>query len=488
MELLQIRERNAARINQKAHYALATYCSMVGFLVVGFFCNLSFTSLFSHPVVLAEESTSNPVTSSSESPTGGNEERVIDRLIELSDKSVEIPERYINAVRESEVLKVRLAARVSPLLLTTPAADLAGLQELCRKAFTEESKEYKKISKLFSVASRADFLKSAGEVDALVAAREQTKIPSEQVIFDSRIAELAQNLAVTKAKEKKPELALNYLLNVKQQFFTEDTKKQALSYLVQLSKQLQAGRPVTSVDWSFADTTFDSTVVPLKSDEELYAENLSQIYSVYVVQLSEKGETAKLSRVFSRVITLRPDPNKKNDQLRFDVAYAAKGEVTKNFARQLVAELESAGQLGLVNRFKLLFAGFYGTAPFITAIIFLLSFASLLALVLSKRVSSAGLLSKVSSVLYNEKKTPGYQRGISSEDEYSRTLAILGLDDSASEQDIKTAYREFAKKYHPDRLRDSSEEEKAEAVKKHHEITTAYHRVLEIKKSWFGRK
>lgn len=51
---------------------------------------------------------------------------------------------------------------------------------------------------------------------------------------------------------------------------------------------------------------------------------------------------------------------------------------------------------------------------------------------------------------------------------------VLGVDRNANENDIKNAYRNLAKKWHPDRFSTKSEEERKEAEEKFKEISEAY--------------
>ena len=51
---------------------------------------------------------------------------------------------------------------------------------------------------------------------------------------------------------------------------------------------------------------------------------------------------------------------------------------------------------------------------------------------------------------------------------------VLGVDKSASENDIKKAYRKAAMKYHPDKFANASDAEKKDAEEKFKEINEAY--------------
>ncbi|GAB3037968.1 DnaJ C-terminal domain-containing protein [Oleiagrimonas citrea] len=54
--------------------------------------------------------------------------------------------------------------------------------------------------------------------------------------------------------------------------------------------------------------------------------------------------------------------------------------------------------------------------------------------------------------------------------EFKDYYDILGVDSSASESDIRTAYRKLARKYHPDRNKEPDAEEKFKAINEAHEV------------------
>lgn len=82
----------------------------------------------------------------------------------------------------------------------------------------------------------------------------------------------------------------------------------------------------------------------------------------------------------------------------------------------------------------------------------------------------------------SQKRTPrGYERQVEGLDEYSRLLELFGLDDNVNEDDIKRAYRQLSKTYHPDTM--NAEETKLsvdESAQKFRELDKAYKRLSEI--------
>lgn len=80
-----------------------------------------------------------------------------------------------------------------------------------------------------------------------------------------------------------------------------------------------------------------------------------------------------------------------------------------------------------------------------------------------------------------------YQRGGSSHRRQSTTYSrnsdyeyeVLGVSKSASNDEIKKAYRKLAKKYHPDRLINANEVDKKVAKEKFQKIQSAYEKIKE---------
>ncbi|MCC6932510.1 MAG: J domain-containing protein [Deltaproteobacteria bacterium] len=84
-----------------------------------------------------------------------------------------------------------------------------------------------------------------------------------------------------------------------------------------------------------------------------------------------------------------------------------------------------------------------------------------------------------------EKNRPvGYNKPIERKDELTRLLEIFSLDDGATEEDIKTAYRNLVKQNYPRGFEDQDKEN----VRKFIEIKEAYGRLTQLKVSRFGRK
>jgi DnaJ like chaperone protein len=60
---------------------------------------------------------------------------------------------------------------------------------------------------------------------------------------------------------------------------------------------------------------------------------------------------------------------------------------------------------------------------------------------------------------------------------------ILDISSSASEEEVKKAYRKLAMRFHPDRLQDLSANEKKQAEEKFHRVQSAYESIKK-RKGW----
>jgi hypothetical protein len=78
----------------------------------------------------------------------------------------------------------------------------------------------------------------------------------------------------------------------------------------------------------------------------------------------------------------------------------------------------------------------------------------------------------------------GYARAQSKVvDEYSRLLSFFELSDSATEEDIKEAYRKYVRENHPDMTNADPEK-----IRKFQEVKSIYERIMDMKRnSFIGR-
>ncbi len=212
--------------------------------------------------------------------------------------------------------------------------------------------------------------------------------------------------------------------------------------------------------------------------------SLASLFDGYVraLVLTNKIDLAK--KYFEQTLKHRPDPNRANDELRYSIAITANSEGGFYFGVGRVEELKKTDFLGAWQIAQLTMRGYYGRAfPAIiwTALVLALITAAILLFrwQLTIRVPKVPI-PKVEIPGW-KKKVRGYEGKPQEPDDYSRMLALFGLDDAASEADIKAAYRRVMKEYHPDSV---GEDEEKQA--KFRDLKKAYERILEIRAAWFG--
>ncbi len=173
------------------------------------------------------------------------------------------------------------------------------------------------------------------------------------------------------------------------------------------------------------------------------------------------------------------------DQLKINLMLLRESFVNKKLesvafpliSRELISELNLSEKghlliLGQMPLFVYLILAFSFSLPLIIY---------LLILMLAKLRSSPSEVKKPSQ---KPKKARGGTRlrevsHASHIDEYSNLLESFGLDDRATEADIKRAYRDLARKFHPDSADDQMRQE-------FETVQSNYDKLMKLRKGWFG--
>ena len=137
-----------------------------------------------------------------------------------------------------------------------------------------------------------------------------------------------------------------------------------------------------------------------------------------------------------------------------------------SFIESIANDLKN--DLSSTDKVKLLFKGFYGWWPFLIPLAF--------------------FLLPILFLLRPKKKTRLKTNPVLEDDQYTKLLKKLELDETATEKEIKKAFRLLVKKHHPDAHgvdgvvldSDGNVDQQFEELKK------TYDRLLQIQSSWFG--
>ncbi len=209
-------------------------------------------------------------------------------------------------------------------------------------------------------------------------------------------------------------------------------------------------------------------------------DELANMRSVWVIELIRKGNVDIADQLFNKVVSSRLDPNKLNNDLRYQILLAAKTDKARDFAKGRKAELNFHNAIGFRRRVSLLIHGYYGNVHLHViggSILIFLIFGS----IYTYRRGIIRLLRDLSSGRPRTKS--GYMKPAVVMDQYSLLLSRFDLDDTATDSEIKAAYRKKLKDLHPDR---AGGEADAERVQELIEVKECYKRILEMKATRFN--
>lgn len=156
------------------------------------------------------------------------------------------------------------------------------------------------------------------------------------------------------------------------------------------------------------------------------------------------------------------------------------------FAGLLIVSLVYTGPRQTVNNAIFLILLWIGLRIFWMLLPFLIIFYIIKLFLMPKRTKKRTYYYRYTQDDFDEFfKSGGQNRGYSSGayqsystrsyfEDKSKYYSVLGVDSSASQEDIKKAFRSKAREYHPDKYANRSESEKVEAEKKFKELNEAY--------------
>lgn len=395
-------------------------------------------------------------------------------------------------------------------------ADLKSFQELL---VVLPADALERAKKAFALCEQADGLVESGNAAALQALAAKTELPFKRFL-ELRIKSL-DLLTQAGLANTSPSQGLVLLSQIPPCGRTQKTREATLGLLEKLNG------PATPE----ADEVFGAIAVQQAIKEALHMapqkkDDIIALYEKQVRSMIERASSDHLLDCFRMLIELRPDPNPQNTEMRMFAATHTKTEGLKYFAVARLDEMRSAGELSLWKKLRLIFGGYYGTFLPILVTILIIFFgcggAAFVFFYFQFRRKESALYAeeqefqkeasesfstyksnqrraqqeagqrskKATGGSFGGRKPRGYVNPLHGEDEYSRLLSLFGLTDSATETEIKKAYRDTVKNYHPDTANQgggggNSEEDR---TKFFIQAKETYDRILEIRSSWFGTK
>ena len=167
------------------------------------------------------------------------------------------------------------------------------------------------------------------------------------------------------------------------------------------------------------------------------------------------------------------------------------GGLETQFSESLISELKQRGELSTKFKMKLMWDGYFGPlVPVLVGLsIFFIALSVLILIFVNVKRRLAHV--QIENPFKSKKTIPGYMRPIEvesreNEDEYTRLLSLFELSDTATESEIKKAYRNRMKQLHPDSGKNDIAVENSEEFR---DLKHAYDRIIDIRSAWFvGRK
>ena len=372
--------------------------------------------------------------------------------------------------------------------------------------------------KAFQAVEQGDSFVEAGDKNGLQAFIAKADLPIRKY-FELRSKSL-DLYAQASVLGDKPAEVLGLLSKVPACGQSKKTKDLALSAL----EKLAAGPVNPDADEILGVPAVQLLMKATLSENASKRETLVELYEKQVRSMIERASTEHLLDNFRMLIELRPDPNPANTALRMFAATHAKTPDLKFFAETRIDEIRKSGELSLAKKLRLIFGGFYGVFLPILVVILVAFFgiggaafvyfyfqfrrkeSELYAQEEELQKETAESLNRYSAgqqraaeeaklrkpkftgSTFGGRKPRGYISPLQGEDEYSRLLSLFGLDDQATESEIKKAYRDTVKNYHPDTAGHSGGDSEEEKTKFFIQAKETYDRILEIRGSWFGAK
>lgn len=378
------------------------------------------------------------------------------------------------------------------VLLNKSSAAALELKKAAKTILGPRHPDSKRIDRLVYVAERAEMLEASQDAVRMDSFSDEVTDDVESTIVNRRKSTMFHRMAQDANNFGTPTLAVRYLSEIDKNYW-RDATPQILLHSLDLVAQKIRINPNSLNHWPFEDGNVKAVIKDLEGrdlspqDRQTFNNAMADIFGYRLLYSLERGSVAQARDYYNRVLLYRADPNDANDALRFNAALSASGPEARAFATERIDELYARGGLSMTYRVKLLMAGYYGgffpvvfyaTLTLCGGIIVLALFKP--GAIVMRRASGAARVRQA------RVRGSGYMHAHQAPDEYSRLLQLFGLDDRASKDEIKRAYRQLAKDYHPDRMQDKSAEEQAAATERFDELKRAYDRILEFKQSQFG--
>lgn len=364
-------------------------------------------------------------------------------------------------------------AKAQQILSEGSSPDLVTIKRIVQAVLPAGDPTGETLAYLASLSDRIEHFVAIGNLTSLAAMRTDIHNSVGLKVLESRLTRRAHALAEENELSGNPEAALELLGLILPTYRTDETISLG-ARAIGLLNQREAPQIVPD-PWVFDLPVVQEVIAQVLQSDPGAKLSLAQIYSRFVPKFAHVGDSVRAEKYFAEVLRLRPDPNEENNVLRSSIVETDGAGKAGEFTEARVAELKEAGRLPFKLKVHLLFEGYFGV--FLPIILI----ASLFGVLVS---GAAFLLRNVRlpRISFKRERTaPGYMKASGATDEYSRLLSMFGLDDRATEEEIKKAFRKKMKELHPD-VGDIS----PGATEEFQRLKLAYERITQIRSSWFG--
>jgi hypothetical protein len=357
---------------------------------------------------------------------------------------------------------------------TEPAQGLLTMSSLVQDS---NPQAFSAVGKMFVAARESEMLVKNGDLKGLRELAKKADNDYEKKVIYARFAPLALGRAKQEISTK-PAKSLEGLKGIPEAWRSSEFYQITQQAVIAMSSGVDLEKFAPIAYTKETDEFLDELEGNLGA---AVFDSIAQIRSAWVMDLLRGGNVNQADLIFEKVIRGRRDPNKLNDDLRFNILLVSKSDEARDFAQGRMVELRQHGAIDAKRKLSLLMSGYYGKVHIYIGIacgglfVFLVLFFSFWRKIARFLLRLTGRKGKTK---------PGYLRPASGMDQYSILLAKLGLEDNATDAEIKAAYRNKLKELHPDKH--AGQEQEAEKVQELIEVKKCYKRILQIQQSRFN--
>ncbi len=395
--------------------------------------------------------------------------------------------------RLNEIMGPELVAKTRDLLASGAFAEAENLRIFARQVFKSDSPFPKLVDSLVQGADKLKKALASSAPKDLAEALQDSSLHGEQEIVSARLLDFVKKYGTRVPPDGNEFQLLQKLAIVQPVLNAPDALSAAQVILSGIVQKLDLG--TLSLDaWTLDDPEVENFLKSVITWHPDMLPMLLKLYSAEAIDRISQNDSETSRHCVDWVTGWRREHTEENNQLKRNIAIAAQGPGSEAYAQTLVMELQTNGALGKVDQFRFAVKGYFGNV---------IRFGLLAAVMLLGGVLAYFLIRPLIFVLFipkkvgeeakkirhwrRRKKGIRYDAPTTTDDEYTELLRAFGLGDDATESQIKHAYREAMKRYHPDTMAKEgitmTPEETDQAFR---DLKKIHDRIIQIRSSWFG--